>query len=495
MPSLRAALYARVSTLEQAQPDKASIPAQLQAGRKIAAQRGWSLVGKPYVDAGISGQKFADRPALQQMLQDAEGGLFDLLILYDNDRLSRKGSVAARVFDRLDRAGVQIYSIHQPVEPRAPERYDPEEDDTGLITRSIGSLSSELYLRSFRRRSRMSLEQRAREGYMVKTVPYGYHIQFHRQPDGSLEKRRVLHPQEAPLVKRLFEEYRQGKSFLALAQALNREGVPRKRGNVWYSRTVRTILVNPVYYGEVVYGVYHRRQGKLVRQPEAQWIRAKGQHPALISRELFDEVQAIRHHRARHARAASSPHLLSGLVKCGYCGGAMIRSGAWGGGYFICCRYQQSGTCQRNGKYLVPKLEAMVLAELRRLRQNPQLLAELRQQRREHRQRDLRQEENLARQRLAELPARQKRLWAAYERGLLSLGALEERKTALAAEGHRLQQVWGQLQQQLVQQQQRQRTRASVQELLRTFDQKFAQLPRPQQKQLLQNLIEKVVVQ
>ena len=173
----------------------------------------------------------------------------------------------------------------------------------------------------------------------------------------------------------------------------------------------------------------------------------------------------------------------------------MIRSGAWGGGYFICCRYQQTGTCQRNGKYLVPKLEEMVLAELRRLRKNPQLLKQLRQQRREHRQRDLRQEENQARQRLAELPVRQKRLWAAYERGLLSLGALEERKTALAAEGHRLQQVWGQLQQQLVQQQQRQRTRASVQELLRTFDQKFAQLPRPQQKQLLQNLIEKVVVQ
>ena len=227
---------------------------------------------------------------------------------------------------------------------------------------------------------------------MVKSVPYGYRIQYHRQPDGTLEKCRILHPQEAPIVQRLFEEYRQGKSFLALAQALNQEGVPRKRGNVWYDSTVRVLLTNPVYCGEVVYGVFRRRQGKLMRRKEAEWIRVPGKHPALIRREVFEEVQEIRRRRARHGRAVSSPHLLSGLVKCGYCGGALIRSGAWGGGYFVCCRYQQTGTCQRNGKYLVPKLEKVVLAELRRLRREPQLVEHLRQQRRKHQHRDLERE-------------------------------------------------------------------------------------------------------
>ena len=488
-------VYARVSTTQQAQAKKVSIPTQIQAARKIAAQRGWTLVHEPYVDAGISGTKLEERKGLQRMLRDADQGKFDLLILYDNDRLSRKGSVGARVYDRLDQAGVQVYSIHQPVEPQPPGTYDPEEDDTGLITRSLGSLSSELSLRSLHRRVRLGKERRARAGYTGSGVPYGYRVTYRYGPDGRLEKLRQPHPQEAPLVPRLFEEYRQGKSLLDLAQALNREGVPTKKGRVWCSQTVRSILRNPVYCGEVVYGLTRFRHGKRMRQDPSQWIRVPGKHLPLISRELFAEVQTQLRGRAYpRSSLPGRKRELSGLLKCGYCGWALARSGNWHGGTYICGQYHQSRQCQRNGHYRVPELEARVWGELQRWRQDPQLRKHLRQQSPPCPGQAWERELAQHRHRRNEFPARRERLLQAYERGTLSLEEFEAHQLDLTEEEQRLQQQTQALEQQLAHRQQRQQVRASVRESLRAFDTSLTTASPAQRRHLLRALIEKIVI-
>ena len=488
---MRTVIYARVSTTEQAQKDKASIPAQVRAAREVAKQRGWLLVRDPYIDAGISGQKFKERQALQTMLQEAEAGRFDLLIIYDNDRLSRKGSIGAQVYDRLDKAGVQVYSINQPIEPCAPKKYDPQENDTVLINRTIGGLSSELYINLLRRRFQMGLKQRVQNGHMPSSVPYGYQIDYQRRSDGQLEKVRIPHPEQAPFVRRLFEEYRRGQSFLALARKLNEEGVPSQKGGVWCSPTIRSILMNSVYCGEVVLGRSRTRNGKRIQQDPSEWLRAPGKHPPLISRELFEEVQKIRQSRARHGRAVGSPNLLSGLIKCSYCGWSMIRDGH---GYFVCGQYHQSGQCQRNGKNRNPKLEELVLGQIQQLQREPQLLEKLRQQRKQSHHRNLERELVAHRQELEKLPQRQQRLMVAYERKVVTLEELEERKGGLAEEEHRLNQVIRQLEEQIASHQQRQKVLDSAQEALQTFDQHFEDLPLPMQKQLLRNLIEKIII-
>jgi len=496
-PALRAVIYARVSTTEQAQEDKASIPAQIQAARETASQHDWVIANPPFVDAGISGQKFEERKGLQRMLHDAHQGRFDLLIIYDNDRLSRKGLVGALVYDSLDQAGVQVYSIHQPIEPQPPGKYDPEEDDTGLINRSIGNLSSELYLRGFRRRSQMGKVRRVQEGFMVCNPPYGYQVEYRRGATGSIEKHRIPHPEQAPFVRRIFESCRQGLSTHKIAHQLNAQSIPSKQGKLWKFSTVKSILKNPFYYGEVIYGKSRMRNGKRVSQEESQWLRAPGKHTPLISRETFEEVQRILQSRAPQGRAVGSPGLLAGLLKCGYCGRAMSKegSGRKDGGYFVCGKYHQTGCCQRNGKNRIPHVEETVLGHIQQLRQNPRLLQKIRQQRRKHQHRSREQELASHRRERDKLASREENLVIALERGFLAPEKFAQRQRALEEEGQRLHQIIHQMEQQLSQQQQRHQAFDAAREALRTFDSHFEDLPRPLQKQLLRNLIEKIVIQ
>jgi len=162
------------------------------------------------------------------------------------------------------------------------------------------------------------------------------------------------------------------------------------------------------------------------------------------------------------------------------------------GGVYVCGKYHQSGQCQRNGKNRVEPLEDLVLGELRRLCQEPQLVEKLRRQQQQRQHRDLERELAAHRQEWERFPQRKQRMLLAWERGVLSLEELTERKQAWEEEKLRLGQVIHQMEQQLAHRRERQRTLGAAQEALQTFDQHFEDLPRPTQKQLLRHLVEKI---
>ena len=158
---LRVAIYPRVSSDEQAEEEKASIPVQIKDMELIANQKGWNVVGVFSEDC--SGRiPFRERPKGSKIMELIENNEIDLIMLWDNDRLGRdEDKVVATVARAEFRAfGVQVYSVHQPIEPKPRELYEPYEDDSALWLESVTDAASSDYIRKFRRRHKMGMEKR-----------------------------------------------------------------------------------------------------------------------------------------------------------------------------------------------------------------------------------------------------------------------------------------------------------------------------------------------
>jgi Site-specific recombinases, DNA invertase Pin homologs len=125
---IRAVIYARVSTKEQAE-GKFSIPEQIEACKKAIIEHGWELVHEPYIDSGISGHLLEERRGLQNLLNDARQHLFDLVVVKDFDRFARNRAAATIVREELKELFIQTYALNTPVEPKDPKTYDPTDDD------------------------------------------------------------------------------------------------------------------------------------------------------------------------------------------------------------------------------------------------------------------------------------------------------------------------------------------------------------------------------
>src|SRR5207237_6714453 len=106
--------------------------------------------------------------------------------------------------------------------------------------------------------------------------------------------------------------------------------------------------------------------------PEKEWKVVAGKHDQIIDESLWNEVQEIRRRKCKRTRAIGSKLLLSGIVRCGYCGYSMCKDGSWGGGYYVCGQYKQMSHCRRNS-YRRIHLEQDVLNQVFNLLSNEDL--------------------------------------------------------------------------------------------------------------------------
>src|SRR5262249_34856931 len=147
---LRAVIYARVSTQEQAQR-KTSIPDQLEICRKAISEKGWSFVGE-FRDEGVSGHLTEERAGLQAMLRAAREHQLDPIVAKGDDRFARNRDSAAIIRQELKELGVQTFAVTTPVDPKSPGEYDPNEDDLGTIVETISDMQADLERKQIARR-------------------------------------------------------------------------------------------------------------------------------------------------------------------------------------------------------------------------------------------------------------------------------------------------------------------------------------------------------
>ena len=300
----RAAGYVRVSTEEQRR-DGWNLEADRSRIEATIIEQNWDRHAI-YDDGGQQGDD-PDRPGFFQML--AEVDQFDVLIIRDLDRFSRKLAIYASAVDDLVAAGVTLYEFAG--DGTGIKRLDlNDEDDRALA--DVKAVFAQLEKAKIKRRVRQAKDARAKAGgHPGGKRPFGY-----QYPPRDLDDRPaplMVDPLEAAVVRRMFE-MAQATSQRKIAAILNAEGIPASLGGRWTQSTVARVLGSPLYIG------------KIRRKVAGEWEWFDGQHDAIIDEDLWRRVNASRATKERRAggRPMKSNHLLTrGLLRCGLCGSAM----------------------------------------------------------------------------------------------------------------------------------------------------------------------------
>lgn len=344
---IRAVAYARVSTREQAE-NATSIPAQLEAIRHYCKQKGWILVNE-FIDAGRSA-KTDDRPEFQHMIALAKKNNrgFDAIVIHKFDRFSRSRDDHVIYKSLLKKIGVNVYSATEQTDPDTPH---------GFLIEGILEVISEFYSLNLRKEVFKGMKENTKMGFRNGGVaPYGYKRSSVSIADGGTKTILVLGPEEeVNVVKRIFHLYvYEGYGAKRIASTLNEEGIPSATGGKWAYTSIRTILHNEAYVGDMIWNKYDYNNGKRMK-PESEWIINEDVHPAIIDRETFELVKTKSKERSTNAKpfvAGNSPYILKCLLKCPKCGANMISSQSGDKNKLgVNYKYYTCGTYLRKGKH------------------------------------------------------------------------------------------------------------------------------------------------
>jgi len=341
---VRAVAYLRVSSVSQI--DGHSLDAQERLFKELCRNRGWELV-RIYREEGRSAhvEAIARRPVFRQLLEDAPKRQFDVVVVHTLDRWSRNLKVTLESLNILGKHNVGLVSITENIDYSKPEGM--------LFTQMLGAFA-QYYSDALGKHVSKGLDQRATEGKHTGGIPFGYESCWMEGDKGQRIRRcnpehpAGIHisPAEAQAVTEMFRRYGTGTATLSqLAAWLNEQGLrtrntkkmPDAEGNLisgprlFTTASVRGILHNPFYAGKV------KHKDKLL----------PGIHPALVSPEVFDLVQAtLKKNSGRSETLAARPereYLLKGIIRCAYCGMPM-----WAQTYKHGGRYYREHTGSRS---------------------------------------------------------------------------------------------------------------------------------------------------
>jgi site-specific DNA recombinase len=493
MPStVRAAIYARVSTKPQAGEDKISIPDQLRECRKFIEREGWCCAGE-YVDPGVTANTI-ERPALRKLM--ASINAWDVLVAWDFDRFYReKLSVAGYILDTLDENKKQITSVKQQIPISDPEAYEPRENDTPYILREMAGFTSGIDNRRRYRTLRKGREARLAQGYMLNIPPYGYRKALKVENGKVIMLPREIVPEEAEVVRTIFREYKNGKGYREIAYALNRQKIPSKEGGAWTSSSVGQMIRNPFYCGKVRtnYAPGTRDKKTSTHNPESMWVLIEGKHEPIITEGLWQEAQGIRRRRQKRCRAIGSPLLLSGLLKCGFCGWSMVNEGPARRSYYSCGNFRATGNCQRNG-YRRAHLEENVLEYVFSVVRDLCRYEKVQELQTQDRLRNLKEDIERTGKVLASMPARRSKIFELFETGEITKEEFVERKDELRELEDDLRQSLEARRQDLEKLESKRIDREIFEKTVRNFEERFKKADIAKQKADLAAVIESIVI-
>ncbi len=320
--SFRVGLYMRLSREDGDKEESSSVTNQREMLKRYVSEQENFFIVKEYADDGYTGTNF-DRPGFKQMIEDIEAGIIDTVITKDLSRLGR------------ERLGVGHYT----------EIYFPEHNvryialldnidtyfDAGMNDMApFKGVINDMYVRDISKKIRSSLIERKKAGnFLGVTAPYGY------QKDPNNKFHLIINEKEAEVVKRVFRLYLEGNGLTKIAQILTKDGVPvpgesRNIGKTrktalyssWKQTTIRRILDNRVYLGELVQFKRRKINYKSKRRitvPEEERYICRGTHEAIIDEESFNAVQNILK-KNKSFKGTKHDYLFKGLLYCAECG-------------------------------------------------------------------------------------------------------------------------------------------------------------------------------
>ena len=311
----RVAAYCRVSTdnsdqLESLETQKSHYESF------ILMHSDWEYAGL-YYDAGITGTKAEIREGLQNLLTACRIGKVEHILVKSISRLSRNTTDCLSIVRELLSIGVTIY-------------FEKESIDTGdmesELVLSILSSMAEEESASISKNEKWSIQKRMAAGtYKIGYVPYGYQ----RDENGNM----IIDPGEAGVVRYIFRTLLAGYGTQAIAYALKEQGVPTRRGGKWSGSTVRDMIVNEKYVGDVLFQKTYTDESfrRHNNHGEVKTFLISDHHEPIVSRDDFVKANVLIRQHAKEKSVGQNEekyqnrYVFSGKITCGICGGKYRR--------------------------------------------------------------------------------------------------------------------------------------------------------------------------
>ena len=373
-------IYCRLSNDDERDGESVSIENQKLLLQSYVRQMGWNEVDV-YIDDGYTGTNF-NRPGVQRLIEDAKAKRINLILVKDLSRFGRNYIEIGQYTDYLfPSIGCRFVALNNGV--------DTESNNGSTDVMCFLNLFNEFYSRDTSKKVKAVKRACAENGKFMGTYPaYGY------KRDNEDKHHLVIDEDTAPIVRRIFSMRATGMGFTGIAAQLNEEGIPspgmlyyQRRGKAdprrvnhkWAGETVKHLIRNEVYIGNMVQGktgTVSYKNKKLISKPEDEWIRVEGTHEPIISLDVWDTVQGIDQKRVRKNAASDGIRsVFTGLVYCAECGFKMrnhtekftYKDGSPGRySSFICGNYARSGksACTIHTIY-ENVLEQIVLEDIR----------------------------------------------------------------------------------------------------------------------------------
>ena len=379
MPSLhtpRAALYLRRSTEEH---QAASLDVQEGEARRFLAKFGPHELAPEhvFVDSGVSRAEFAKRPGLIALLRAVENKEVDIVVTRDETRLGGDMvRVSLLIQDMLD-AGARLYYYFTGEEVQL-------NDAVSKFMVTARNFAAELEREKIAQRTHEHLLVKARKGLNVGGRVYGYNNVEVMDGERRKHVEYEINPEQAAVIVEIFTRYGRGEGLRTIAKALNARGIPSpwagKRGSgSWAPSALFSVLRRTRYIGVLQWNRMEKtyRKGTKVRVERGaeEIVRVEAPHLRIVSDEIWTAAHAkIRAKRsARDEKAPAkkggrpASYLLSGLTKCGVCGGALTAIGGRDGvrpiKVYICSYRHDRGeaVCTNGHRRPVDRLDAGVV--------------------------------------------------------------------------------------------------------------------------------------
>ena len=306
--------YCRVSTDYTGQME--SNDHQIEhATEKIMNNPDWEFAGV-YADPAYTGTN-DNRPEFQRMMKDARRHKFEIILVKSISRLARNTILIIETLKELKELGISVQFEKEHIDTAAPY-------SEMLLT--IMSAFAQEESRNISERVKKGIRMRAQNGEINWTPVYGY--------TKKGDKKFIIVPEEAKIVKMVFDEYEKGTLPKKIADQINTMGMPSPGGQLWQTQNITSMLKNPKYCGDILtnstYIKDHMSHKQVRNHGEVERIYLPDHHEGIVTREQFRKVNKLLEMRAKN----EYPYM--GLLFCPKCGKALKKK-LFKQAQFWCC--------------------------------------------------------------------------------------------------------------------------------------------------------------
>lgn len=327
--------YHRYSTKNQ--EDGYSLEVQRNTTKEIASKNNCTIIGI-YEDEGISGATIDKRPQMLLLLDDLKRLKPDYIICVDQDRIAR-GNDFWFIKNQMEKSSTVFITDKEGI-------IDFTKDHSQDFLSDVIAAAAKYSRAMDTVRIKRTVKMRAQKGFYIGNLRG---ITGYSYKDGNL----AVNEEEAKLVKRIFETYSDGGSMHGIAKQLNKEKIRSKRNGLFTTERIKYLLTNKLYIGFIKHGKVHY----------------PGKHDPIISKDLFDKVQAKLGKIKKYTKRRRARYLLTGILRCSGCGSSM------GGNFFrrkngasrilYKCSAYGLGTCDSPVFVMAGKIEGLVINKVK----------------------------------------------------------------------------------------------------------------------------------